>query len=119
MSRAISTLFSSTIATESAGAIVASHVPSSGTSSVCVAIRPEKIRISKATQDEPAVNTFNGELTSTGFLGGVSVYAVKLDGGAVLRVAAANATRTAADGFVVGQRVTVSFAPDDVVVLDR
>ena len=100
-------------------AIVASHVPSSGTSSVCVAIRPEKIRISKATQDEPAVNTFNGELTSTGFLGGVSVYAVKLDGGAVLRVAAANATRTAADGFVVGQRVTVSFAPDDVVVLDR
>ncbi|MBR2120034.1 MAG: ABC transporter ATP-binding protein [Pseudomonadota bacterium] len=108
-----------TIATESAGAIVASHVPSSGTSSVCVAIRPEKIRISKATQDEPAVNTFNGELTSTGFLGGVSVYAVKLDGGAVLRVAAANATRTAADGFVVGQRVTVSFAPDDVVVLDR
>ena len=108
-----------TIATQSAGAIVASHAPSSGTSSVCVAIRPEKIRISKAVQGGSAVNTFNGELTSTGFLGGVSVYTVKLDGGAVLRVAAANATRAAADGFVSGQRVTVSFTPDDVVVLDR
>lgn len=108
-----------TIATQSAGAIVASHAPSSGTSSVCVAIRPEKIRISKAVQGESAVNTFNGELTSTGFLGGVSVYTVKLDGGALLRVAAANATRAAADGFVTGQRVTVSFTPDDVVVLDR
>ena len=108
-----------TIATEHAGTIVASHVPSTATSNVCAAIRPEKIRISKEASGESAVNTFSGNLTSTGFLGGVSVYAVKLDGGAVLRVAAANATRASADGFVVGQRVTVSFAPDDVVVLDR
>lgn len=107
------------IATEHAGTIVASHVPSTATSNVCAAIRPEKIRISKEASGEPAVNTFSGDLTSTGFLGGVSVHAVKLDGGAVLRVAAANATRASADGFVVGQRVTVSFAPDDVVVLDR
>ena len=108
-----------TIATEHAGTIVASHVPSTATSNVCAAIRPEKIRISKDASGESAVNTFSGNLTSTGFLGGVSVHAVKLDGGAVLRVAAANATRASADGFVVGQRVTVSFAPDDVVVLDR
>lgn len=108
-----------TIATQGAGAVVASHVPSSATSSVCLAIRPEKIRISRAVQGESAVNTFSGDLTSIGFLGGVSVYAVKLDGGAVLRVAATNATRAAADGFTAGQRVTVSFAPDDVVVLDQ
>ena len=108
-----------TIAAENAGTIVASHVPSNATSNVCVAIRPEKIRLSREAQGEAAVNTFSGDLTSTGFLGGLSVYAVKLDGGAVLRVAAADATRAAADGFAAGQRVSVSFAPDDVVVLDR
>jgi putrescine transport system ATP-binding protein len=37
----------------------------------------------------------------------------------VFRVAVANATRAAADGFAAGQRVSLSFAPDDVVVLDR
>jgi putrescine transport system ATP-binding protein len=51
-------------------------------------------------------------------LGSASVYSVKLDQGAV-RVALANATRVAADEFSVGQRVGVSFAPEDVVVLDR
>jgi putrescine transport system ATP-binding protein len=108
------------IVTQDAGTIIAAHVPSSATSDVCVAIRPEKIRLSLPAQDAAAaVNTFTGVLASAGFLGGVSVYSVKLDRGAVLRVALANATRTAADGLAVGQRVSLSFAPDDVVVLDR
>jgi putrescine transport system ATP-binding protein len=109
-----------TIVTQDAGAIIASHLPSSATGNVCVAIRPEKIRLSHPAQDSPAaVNAFTGVLTSTGFLGGVSVHSVKLDRGAVLQVALANATRAVIDGFVVGQRVSLSFAPDDVVVLDR
>jgi putrescine transport system ATP-binding protein len=109
-----------TIATQTAGRVIASHVPSSATNSVCVAIRPEKIRLSIAAQGASAeVNTFTGTLTSAGFLGGVSVYHVNLDHGAALRVAIPNATRTAADGFAVGQRVNLSVAPDDVVVLDR
>jgi putrescine transport system ATP-binding protein len=108
------------IVTQEAGTIVASHAPSSATGNVCVAIRPEKIRLSLPAQEAPAaVNTFTGVLASAGFLGGVSVYSVKLDHGAVLRVALANATRMAADGFAVGQRVSLSVAPDDVVVLDR
>jgi putrescine transport system ATP-binding protein len=108
-----------TIATESAGAIVASHVPASGSSNVCVAIRPEKIRLLPLEQGASAVNVLTGVIMSAGFLGGVSVYAVQLDQGAVLRVTLANATRASADGFSAGQRVSVSFAPDDVVVLNR
>ncbi|MGD9839678.1 MAG: ABC transporter ATP-binding protein [Afipia sp.] len=108
------------IATESAGAIVASHAPQSDTRSVCAAIRPEKIRLSQAAPLAPdVVNAFAGEIVSAGFLGSASVYGVKLDAGAVIRIALANATRIAADEFSVGQRVNVSFAPDDVVVLDR
>ncbi|MDO8978645.1 MAG: ABC transporter ATP-binding protein [Afipia sp.] len=109
-----------TIATESAGAITASHLPSSTKDHVCVAIRPEKIRLTQPAPDRAnSINAFTGHLTSAGFLGGLSVYSVTLDHGAVLRVALPNATRATADGFTVGQRVNVSFAPDDVVVLDR
>jgi putrescine transport system ATP-binding protein len=110
-----------TIVTANAGAVVASNLPYSATDKVCVAIRPEKIRLSlqSAQHPENSVNTFAGRLTSAGFLGGVSVYSVALDHGAVLRVALPNATRATADGFSIGQRVSLSFAPDDVVVLDR
>ncbi|MES2601195.1 MAG: ABC transporter ATP-binding protein [Pseudomonadota bacterium] len=109
-----------TIATESAGTITASHMPSSAKDHVCVAIRPEKIRLLQPAPDAAAsVNALAGHLVSAGFLGGLSVYSVKLDKGAVLRVALPNATRATANGFAVGQRVSVSFAPDDVVVLDR
>jgi putrescine transport system ATP-binding protein len=109
-----------TIVTQDAGTVVASHVPSSATSNVCVAIRPEKIRLSGPAQDTAgSINTFAGILTSAGFLGGVSVYNVKLDAGVVLRVAVPNATRATADGLTAGQRVSLSFAADDVVVLDR
>lgn len=109
-----------TIAAENAGPIIAAHVPSSGTSSVCVAIRPEKIRLSLAAPlASGTINTFTGELVSAGFLGSASIYSVKLDQGASLRIALSNATRLTADAFSVGQRVSVSFAPEDVVVLDR
>ena len=108
-----------TIRTQAGDRIVAVQVPANA-STVCVAIRPEKIRLMHPEQaTEAAPNTFAGELTDIGFLGGVSVYKVKLASGVVLRVAVSNATRRAANGFAVGQQVGVSFAPDDVVVLDR
>jgi putrescine transport system ATP-binding protein len=99
-----------TIAAQDAGTIVASQAASATTGPVCAAIRPEKIKLSQPTQDTP---------DAVKFLGGMSVYRVKLEAGAVLRVALANATRASADSLVVGQRVSLSFAPDDVVVLDR
>lgn len=108
-----------TISTQAVGAIIASQAPQ-GASAVCAAIRPEKIRL---VQPEPSAvrppNMFTGELIEIGFLGGVSIYKVKLASGIVLRVAAPNATRTIANGFSVGQTISVSFAPDDVVVLDQ
>ncbi|WP_424629367.1 ABC transporter ATP-binding protein [Bradyrhizobium sp. SYSU BS000235] len=108
-----------TISTQAGEAIIASQAPPSA-SAICVAIRPEKIRLMHPEQAATAVpNTFAGELIDIGFLGGVSVYKVKLASGAVLRVASSNATRRAANGFAVGGKVSVSFAPDDVVVLDR
>jgi putrescine transport system ATP-binding protein len=108
-----------TIGTQAAGAIRALQAPQTA-SAVCVAIRPEKIRLAHVEQSAAqSVNTFAGELIDIGFLGGVSVYKVALASGGVLRVAASNATRSVANGFTVGQKVSISFAPDDVVVLDQ
>jgi putrescine transport system ATP-binding protein len=108
-----------TIHTPAAGEIVASQAPQAA-SAVCVAIRPEKIRLAHVEQNATqSPNTFAGELIDIGFLGGISIYKVKLASGGVLRVATSNATRNAANGFAVGQKVSISFAPDDVVVLDQ
>lgn len=107
------------VATPLAGTIRAARAPETA-AAVCVAVRPEKIRLSPAASgaNVPA-NTLAGTVTDAGFLGGVSIYKVALGSGATLRVVVPNATRAAADGFAVGQPVVASFAPDDAVVLDR
>ena len=106
------------IAADGIGNVIATHAP--GANDVCLAIRPEKIRLLHATQTKPAMdNTFDAELIDVGFLGGISICKVKLLSGATLRVSLTNATRTKAESFTSGQRVSVSFAPDDIVVLDR
>jgi len=108
-----------TIGTHAGETIIASQAPQSA-SVVCIAIRPEKIQLMHPEQGTAgSPNTFAGELIDIGFLGGVSVYKVRLTSGVVLRIASSNATRRAADGFSVGQKIDVSFAPDDIVVLDR
>jgi putrescine transport system ATP-binding protein len=100
------------------GRVITAKTPAA--TDICLAIRPEKIRLSRSVPASPLPdNTFDAELSDVGFLGGVSICKVKLSSGATLRVAMANATRASADSFSAGDRVRVSFAPDDIVVLDR
>lgn len=106
-----------TIATEDAGAIVASFIPQDARDLVCIAIRPEKIRIDISVAAASSANRLSGELTEIGFLGGVSICKVRLDSGVVLRIALPNSTRVTGEGLHPGQRVDVYFAPDDVAVL--
>ena len=109
------------ITTATAGDVVAARtqVVSVG-DTVGLAIRPEKLTL--YGNDEGGAgpgNSFAGELTEVSYVGGVSVYRVKLDSGASLQVARSNMTRIAGEKFRLGQRVSVAFAPDDVVVLDQ
>lgn len=107
-----------TISTE-AGEIIAVGNVAVG-EPVCLAIRPEKIGLSHeqgAPRNER--NAFAGELIDVGYLGGVSVYRIRLDQGPVLRIAIANTTRAASHVFVSGQRVVATFAPGDCVVLQQ
>lgn len=107
------------IATQTAGTIVASHAPDGANDAVCVAIRPEKIRLARIAESADFPNTFEAALVDIGFLGGISICKIRLKSGALLRVAMPNSARMTADEFTAGQSIVVSFSPDDVVVLDK
>ena len=113
-----------TIASGEAGTLlaIAPRQPLDGTS-VCLAIRPEKIRLSRKGPAEgggpAAMNRLEGVVTEIGYLGGTSLYKMRLDHGATLRAALANTARLDVDAYSVGQHVVAWFAPDDAVVLPR
>jgi putrescine transport system ATP-binding protein len=113
------------IATADAGTIFAAapHDPLTKPQ-VCVAIRPEKIKLSRRgpvadAAHAHALNRLEGVVTEVGYLGGLTTYKVKLDSGAVLRSSMANTARLDVDAYSTGQRVVAWFTPDDCVVLER
>jgi putrescine transport system ATP-binding protein len=89
---------------------------------LCVAIRPEKIKLSRrapASDDARAVNRLDGVVTDVGYLGGITSYKIKLDTGLVLRSSMANTARLDVDAYTVSQRVVAWFSPEDCVVLEQ
>jgi putrescine transport system ATP-binding protein len=114
-----------TIATRDGGAIVVAEprAPFAGTA-VTVGIRPEKIRLSRRgpapdTGSSRAINRLEGVVTDVGYLGGLTVYKVRLDSGAVVRASVANTARLDRDTYGASQRVVAWFTPDDCVVLEQ
>jgi putrescine transport system ATP-binding protein len=113
------------IATRAAGTVVAA-APRQPTekAAICVAIRPEKVKLSRRgpasdTVNTGALNRLEGTVTDVSYLGGHTIYQIKLDAGAVLRASLANTARLDIDAYNNGQRVVAWFAPDDCVVLEQ
>ena len=91
---------------------------------VAVAIRPEKVKLSRRglVSDEvnaQSINRLEGVVTDVSYLGGLTTYKVKLDTGAVLRSSMANTARLDRDAYHASQRVVAWFTPDDCVVLEQ
>lgn len=91
---------------------------------VSVAIRPEKVKLSRHgpvsdAVNSHAINRLDGVVTEVGYLGGLTVYKVKLDSGAMMRSSMANTARLDIDAYRAGQRVVAWFTPDDCVVLEQ
>jgi putrescine transport system ATP-binding protein len=113
------------IATSEAGAIAVAEPRHKITKpGVCVAIRPEKIKLSlrgpaSDALHAHAINRLEGIVTEVNYLGGVTAYKVRLDTGAVLRASMANTARLDIDAYHAKQRVVVWFTPDDCVVLEQ
>ena len=111
------------IATAQAGTIyVAAPRRPLTKASFCVAIRPEKIKLSRrppVSDDTRAINRLEGVVADVSYLGGVTSYKVKLDSGAVLRSSIANTARLDFDAYNLGQRLVAWFSPEDCVVLEQ
>lgn len=114
-----------TVATQAAGQVTAAApVQALTTDQVCVAIRPEKVRLSRgeATSDAghaAGINRMEGVIAGISYLGGQTRYQVRLDRGALLSASVANNVRREVDAYDKAERVVACFAPDDCMVLDR
>src|SRR5947208_1221010 len=113
------------ISTRDAGAIVVAEPAQPITKpTVCVAIRPEKVKLSHRgpasdAANSQAINRLEGVVTDVGYLGGSTVYKVKLDSGAVVRSSMANTARIDRDTYSASERVVAWFTPDDCMVLEQ
>ncbi len=93
---------------------------------VCVAIRPEKLKLSRRgpasdadAASAHAINRLEGIVTDVSYLGGITTYKVKLNSGAVVRSSMANTARIDIDAYSPSQRVVAWFTPDDCLVLEQ
>jgi putrescine transport system ATP-binding protein len=111
------------IATRDAGTIYVA-VPREAVTkaNICVAIRPEKVKLSRRapiTDDKRAFNRLEGVVTDVSYLGGMTSYKIKLESGAVVRSSMANTARLDLDAYSIDQRVVAWFSPEDCLVLDQ
>src|SRR5258707_4406564 len=77
---------------------------------VSVAIRPEKVKLSRRgpasdADNAHAINRLEGVVTDVSYLGGLTVYKIKLDSGANVRSSIANTAPVDMDGYSSSQRV--------------
>jgi putrescine transport system ATP-binding protein len=88
-------------------------------STVWIALRPEKIRISLQPPNGATDNTVAGTVSDIGYLGDISLYKVRLDSGQVMKVSVTNITRLLERPIGWDARVWLSWAPDAGVVLTK
>jgi putrescine transport system ATP-binding protein len=83
---------------------------------VWVALRPEKVRI---TREQPAGTCVAGEVIEIGYLGDISIYKVRLGTGFVMKAVLANLTRQIERPIGWHDRVWLDWKPDAAVMLAR
>ncbi len=85
---------------------------------VWVAVRPEKVHISKS---EPSgiENVVRGRVTEVAYLGDMSVYLVQLDSGKILRVTRPNVMREPEDRIAGNETVFLSWHSSSPIVLTQ
>src|SRR5579862_5041963 len=86
---------------------------------VWVALRPEKIRLSKQPPSDGGVNQLKGVVWELGYLGNRSTYQIKTGSGKVVTVFAQNDRRTAEAAIDWSDEVFVSWSADAAVVLQN
>jgi putrescine transport system ATP-binding protein len=93
---------------------------------VWVAVRPEKMRITRAAPDlqgqDPEkclANAIAATVADIGYLGDLSIYKLRCDGGTQIKAAVANTGRSGDEAIGWDDRVWLSFPPQAAIVLTR
>ena len=84
---------------------------------VVIVLRPEKVRLAAAPLPAGTDNVSHGRVIDVGYLGGVSIYKVRLDDSTVMKAAVANVARLTDQPIGWDQEVWLSWAPAAAVVL--
>ncbi len=84
-----------------------------------LALRPEKVRISRERPDAAQENCVAGQVCSIGYLGDLSIYKVRLESGYVMKASLANMTRMTEQPIGWDDRVWLHWPADAAVVLTQ
>jgi putrescine transport system ATP-binding protein len=84
---------------------------------VTIAVRPEKVRMETGLLPGDPAYVVRGRIADVGYLGGMSIYKVRLNDGAVMKAAVANVARSGSPAFSAGDEVWLSWPPEAGVVL--
>ena len=82
-----------------------------------LALRPEKVGISLEPPKAGASNILAGEVWDIGYLGDLSIYRVKLPSGAIVKAQIENRTRVVERPITWEDKVWLSWAPEQGVLL--
>jgi len=85
--------------------------------SVCFALRPEKIFVSKTEPDNSDDNRVRGVVYDLGYLGNLSLYRIQLANGKIVLVSSQNRRRSASRFLEWEDEVWISWRPRSVVLL--
>jgi len=90
--------------------------PATG-SKVCIAVRPEKIFISRNPPDSDEDTCLNGVVEDLGYFGNLSLYRIRLEDGKIVQVSAQNRRRSTERFVEWDDEVCISWRPRSAVVL--
>jgi putrescine transport system ATP-binding protein len=85
---------------------------------VWFAARPEKLHLSRDKPSHAPLNAVEGEVWDIAYLGDMSVYNIRTDSGAILKVSQLNSSRSTETPITWEERVWVSWDRDAGMVLD-
>ena len=82
-----------------------------------LAIRPEKIMMSKSAPEDAALACLQGEVIELAYMGNLSIYRVRVDGEKIVQVTAPNLQRVERRKIDWDDRVYLSWRPDNSMIL--
>lgn len=106
-----------TLSTADVPQLKADRCSATTTSPVSVALRPEKIRLTRHAPERPGLNAVKGVVREKAYCGSFTLYHLGLPSGAVLKVAPANVDRLAQNEPAIGDEAWAHWSASAPVVL--